>query len=131
MSVIDRRQKIDRAWWQNDLPDRPAWQAVAACRGLDPDLFYIDRGESTAEAKTVCASCPVIAQCLDFALANHEKFGIWGGRSERERRRLRHVARQPAKHVCPCCGDTFRPSGKTHRFCSADCRTHHQRQGAA
>lgn len=114
---------------------RPAWQVDAACRGLDPDLFYIERGELTASAKWVCASCPVTAECLDFALTHYEKFGIWGGRSERERRQLRRLlppARPTSSKVCPRCGDTFRPSGRTHRFCSADCRAHHhQRWGAA
>jgi WhiB family transcriptional regulator, redox-sensing transcriptional regulator len=128
--VIDRRPvQLD---WQSPVPERPAWQVAAACRGLDPDLFYPDRGGSTEAAKAVCVSCPVSTQCLDFALSNSERFGIWGGKSERERRRLRRFPRrQSPTATCPCCGDTFRPSGRTHRFCSADCRIYHQRQGAA
>ncbi len=65
------------------------WQQEANCRGVDPDLFYPERGESTSSAKKVCRACFVRAQCLEFALENGEKFGIWGGLSERERRRIR------------------------------------------
>jgi WhiB family redox-sensing transcriptional regulator len=65
------------------------WQEHANCLGVDPDLFFPERGASTREAKSVCASCEVKADCLEYALVNGEKFGIWGGLSERERRRLR------------------------------------------
>lgn len=81
------------------IPDRPAWQAAANCRGVDPELFFPQRGESTREAKQVCAGCTVRADCLDYAIANGEKFGIWGGRSERERRRIRVARRQAARTV--------------------------------
>lgn len=72
-----------------DDTGRPLWQKSAACRGMDPDIFYPERGASTKEAKSVCATCPVRQQCLDYALMNGEKFGIWGGMSERERRAIR------------------------------------------
>lgn len=65
------------------------WQNRANCMGVDPDLFFPERGASTREAKAVCRGCVVREDCLDYALANGEKFGIWGGLSERERRRLR------------------------------------------
>lgn len=65
------------------------WQSRANCLGVDPDLFFPERGASTAEAKAVCAGCVVREQCLEYALANGEKFGIWGGTSERERRVIR------------------------------------------
>jgi len=67
------------------------WQAQANCMGVDPDLFFPERGASTKEAKEVCRGCVVREDCLEFALANGEKFGIWGGMSERERRRLRRA----------------------------------------
>jgi len=67
------------------------WQARANCMGVDPDLFFPERGASTKEAKEVCRGCVVQAECLEFALENGEKFGIWGGMSERERRRLRRA----------------------------------------
>lgn len=65
------------------------WQNKANCMGVDPDLFFPERGASTREAKEVCRGCVVREDCLEYALANGEKFGIWGGLSERERRRLR------------------------------------------
>ena len=66
-----------------------SWQDEANCLGVDPDLFFPERGASTREAKEVCKGCVVRAECLEYALANGEKFGIWGGMSERERRRIR------------------------------------------
>jgi WhiB family redox-sensing transcriptional regulator len=66
-----------------------SWQEMANCLGVDPDLFFPERGASTREAKEVCRGCVVRHDCLEFALANGEKFGIWGGMSERERRRIR------------------------------------------
>jgi WhiB family transcriptional regulator, redox-sensing transcriptional regulator len=65
------------------------WQEQANCLGVDPDLFFPERGASTREAKSVCRGCEVRAECLEYALAHGEKFGIWGGLSERERRRVR------------------------------------------
>ena len=65
------------------------WQNYANCLGVDPNLFFPERGASTREAKEVCRGCVVQDECLEFALSNGEKFGIWGGRSERERRRVR------------------------------------------
>ncbi len=67
----------------------PIWQRQANCMGVDPDLFFPERGASTREAKEVCRGCVVQEDCLEYALANGEKFGIWGGLSERERRRIR------------------------------------------
>ena len=67
------------------------WQTRANCMGVDPDLFFPERGASTREAKEVCRGCVVREDCLEYALANGEKFGIWGGLSERERRRLRRA----------------------------------------
>jgi WhiB family redox-sensing transcriptional regulator len=70
------------------------WQDQANCLGVDPDLFFPERGASTREAKEVCRGCVVKQDCLDFALTNGEKFGIWGGLSERERRKLRRKQRE-------------------------------------
>ena len=67
------------------------WQSRANCMGVDPDLFFPERGASTSEAKEVCRGCVVRDDCLEYALDNGEKFGIWGGMSERERRRLRRA----------------------------------------
>ncbi len=65
-----------------------AWQLLANCLGQNPDLFFPERGASTKEAKAVCQGCEVRGDCLEYALANGEKFGIWGGLSDRERRRI-------------------------------------------
>jgi len=73
----------------SETPEQPGWQDYANCLGVDPDLFFPERGASTREAKEVCRGCVVRADCLEYALDNGEKFGIWGGMSERERRRLR------------------------------------------
>ncbi|HEY3701765.1 MAG TPA: WhiB family transcriptional regulator [Acidimicrobiales bacterium] len=70
---------------------KSGWQAQANCMGVDPDLFFPERGGSTREAKEVCRGCVVREDCLEYALANGEKFGIWGGMSERERRRVRRA----------------------------------------
>ena len=65
------------------------WKALSNCLGVDPALFFPERGASTREAKEVCRGCEVRIDCLEYALQNGEKFGIWGGMSERERRRIR------------------------------------------
>lgn len=69
-----------------------AWQADALCAQTDPEAFFPEKGGSTREAKRVCDGCEVKAHCLDYALENDERFGIWGGLSERERRKLRRRA---------------------------------------
>jgi WhiB family redox-sensing transcriptional regulator len=79
--------------------ERP-WLQRANCTGVDPELFFPQRGTSTREAKEVCRGCLVQAECLDYAIANGEKFGIWGGLSERERRRVRR-ARLAARRAVP------------------------------
>lgn len=66
-----------------------AWQDEANCMGANADLFFPERGASTRKAKQICAECEVQVECLEYAIANGEKFGIWGGLSERERRRIR------------------------------------------
>ncbi|HEX2075869.1 MAG TPA: WhiB family transcriptional regulator [Geodermatophilus sp.] len=72
-----------------------SWKAEALCAETDPEAFFPEKGGSTREAKRVCAGCAVRAECLEYALANDERFGIWGGLSERERRRLRLQRRAP------------------------------------
>lgn len=68
------------------------WQERALCAQTDPEAFFPEKGGSTREAKRVCLSCEVRVECLEYALANDERFGIWGGLSERERRRLKKQA---------------------------------------
>lgn len=69
-----------------------AWQAEALCAQTDPEAFFPEKGGSTREAKRVCLNCTVRAECLAYALAHDERFGIWGGLSERERRKLKRTA---------------------------------------
>jgi WhiB family transcriptional regulator, redox-sensing transcriptional regulator len=68
------------------------WQERALCAQTDPEAFFPEKGGSTREAKRICAGCEVRAECLEYALAFDERFGIWGGLSERERRRLKRGA---------------------------------------
>lgn len=69
--------------------DNQAWMDRSACLGTDPDLFFPTRGDDQTAAKRVCAGCQVRVECLEYALATNERNGIWGGLSERERRRMR------------------------------------------
>jgi WhiB family transcriptional regulator, redox-sensing transcriptional regulator len=75
--------------WTAAATTTEAWRLDALCAETDPEAFFPEKGGSTRDAKRVCTGCPVRAECLEFALANDERFGIWGGLSERERRRLR------------------------------------------
>jgi WhiB family transcriptional regulator, redox-sensing transcriptional regulator len=69
-----------------------AWQSDSLCAQTDPEAFFPEKGGSTRDAKKICSSCEVRSQCLEYALENDERFGIWGGLSERERRKLRKRA---------------------------------------
>ncbi|EXF24368.1 transcription factor WhiB [Nesterenkonia sp. AN1] len=69
-----------------------AWQVDALCAQTDPEAFFPEKGGSTRDAKKVCGACNVKQECLEYALGNDERFGIWGGLSERERRKLRKRA---------------------------------------
>jgi WhiB family redox-sensing transcriptional regulator len=68
------------------------WQERALCAQTDPEAFFPEKGGSTREAKRICSGCEVRLECLEYALANDERFGIWGGMSERERRKQRRRA---------------------------------------
>lgn len=80
-----RRQRAAQRAAEDDHIDAPvaaadtSWRKDAACRHMDPDVFFADRGASVGPAKTVCAGCPVRAACLDYAMATGQKFGVWGG----------------------------------------------------
>ena len=77
---------------RSDADDALAWQSDALCAQTDPEAFFPEKGGSTRDAKRICTSCEVRDQCLEYALANDERFGIWGGLSERERRKLKRHA---------------------------------------
>jgi WhiB family redox-sensing transcriptional regulator len=72
--------------------DSGTWQERGLCAQTDPEAFFPEKGGTTRPAKTICARCEVRAECLAYALDHDERFGIWGGLSERERRRLKHSA---------------------------------------
>jgi WhiB family transcriptional regulator, redox-sensing transcriptional regulator len=73
-----------------------SWETRANCRGVDPDLFFPERGASAEEAKAVCQGCAVRAECLEYALAAGENLGIWGGTNARQRRAIRRQRRRAA-----------------------------------
>ena len=72
------------------------WRQRAACRGVDPDIFYPVSDEDAEEAKGICDGCGVRETCLEYALANREREGVWGGATERERRRMLRQRRRSA-----------------------------------
>ena len=98
----------------------PAWTSDALCAQVDGDLFFPEKGGSSKEAKKVCAECPIRVECLQYALDHGERYGIYGGLSERERRKL-----QPRKQnltlTCEHCGNSFNAARSTVRFCSNRC----------
>ena len=106
MTIADRGRDVPGDWFVDpvylgvpgvrstggDDDGALAWQSDALCAQTDPEAFFPEKGGSTRDAKRICASCEVKAQCLEYALQNDERFGIWGGLSERERRKLRKRA---------------------------------------
>lgn len=85
------RPRLKLVWGFDDLFDtiEDQWQERALCAQTDPEAFFPEKGGSTREAKRICMGCEVRDECLEYALAHDERFGIWGGLSERERRRLK------------------------------------------
>jgi WhiB family redox-sensing transcriptional regulator len=76
------------------MPDRgeTEWQDQALCAQVDSELFFPEKGGTSRPAKQICRQCEVRAQCLEYALEHDEMFGIWGGLSERDRRRVKRAA---------------------------------------
>jgi len=74
----------------------PDWFDDGLCAQTDPEVFFPEKGGSTKDAKQVCMACPIRDECLEYALSHEERFGIWGGLSERERRRLRKQTAEAA-----------------------------------
>ena len=97
--MAPRIQTNSRGPWEVRDPREPspfAWMAQGACVGAPSELFFpndtdwwiIDR------AKRLCATCPIIDQCADHALTHREPYGVWGGLSEKDRRRILRQRRQ-------------------------------------
>ncbi|MDA8063078.1 MAG: WhiB family transcriptional regulator [Actinomycetota bacterium] len=72
------------------------WRNRAACRGVDPDIFYPLTDDEADDARGICSGCGVREACLEWALANREHDGVWGGATERERRRMIRQRRRSA-----------------------------------
>ena len=70
------------------LPTPPAWHIDTPCSQADADAWFPEKGESTDSAKRVCMGCDVRTTCLEWAIEHNERFGVWGGLSEHERRQL-------------------------------------------
>lgn len=96
------------------------WRQAAACNGVDPSLFFPERGDAltAAQAKAVCGRCAVAEACLQWALLHHERFGVWGGKSETERAGLRAGSRRT---ICRGCGARFVRDSQWILYCDA-CR---------
>ena len=75
--------------------EQAEWAPRGACRGMDPGTFFPDRGQNVGHVKAICHTCEVEKECLDYAVTSRQVFGIWGGTSERERRNMRRLAKQP------------------------------------
>jgi WhiB family redox-sensing transcriptional regulator len=101
----ERLTEAEHAWYHALLSDldpptleelavRPAWQTLAACRGMGPDLFFPASWDDVAhaEARAICERCGVLQECLGYALADSLSAGIWAGTSERGRRQLRRAS---------------------------------------
>lgn len=89
--LVDGATPVERL--EYEVAQREPWMEDAACRGLDPSLFFPERGQPTETAKGVCGECPVRDDCLDYSIRTRQVWGVWGGTSERERRGLRREAR--------------------------------------
>jgi WhiB family redox-sensing transcriptional regulator len=72
------------------------WRQTARCRGVDPEIFHPISDEDAEEARAICLLCPVREACLEYALTVREKSGVWGGLTERERRRVLRQRRRTA-----------------------------------
>lgn len=81
---------------------RPAWMAAALCAQCDPDVFHPDPNDAYRAAVRVCNKCPVRQACLDYAIANDEREGIWGGHTPAARRRIAAGLPPNARPLKPC-----------------------------
>ena len=102
----------------------PSWHKDAACKGMNPELFFLTRGESSKAAKAVCATCPVRQPCYDAGV--DEDFGIWGGvtRKERQMAEKGHTNGRIRVRGCWRCG---MPVNGNDHYCSDDCRAEARR----
>ncbi len=113
----------------NDFPTMSGsteWMADAACRGVDTTVFFPDDPRISgryAEARLVCAACPVRTACLDWAILNRLPAGLWGGLTPSERHD--ESSRRGYPRVCDRCGSVFATPPRTKRLCSPECLRAH------
>jgi WhiB family redox-sensing transcriptional regulator len=100
-------------------PPEP-WVEQAICAQTDPELFWPDKGGSTLHGKAVCRGCPVIAECLNFAVEHNETSGIWGGLTARERNRLKRTGNAKRTHCAR--GHDYVKVGRTSQGSCKECR---------
>lgn len=119
----------------NDIAPRPLplpgpWHKQGACRGMTPRQFYSENYIENESARAICASCEVRSDCLEYALHNRIQHGIWGGKTELERRRIRRttVSIRPTRIVipavkCPVCESAkYMVPFDLHGWRCLDCR---------
>ncbi|AYY11598.1 WhiB family transcriptional regulator [Actinobacteria bacterium YIM 96077] len=87
--LIKRAPRVAGVSGKSLLPAPPEWTERALCAQVDPELWFVEKGESNRPAKSICQQCEVVPECLEYALENDERYGVWGGTTERERRKLR------------------------------------------
>ena len=92
VSWVERAKAVRELYVLDGEAEELGWQERALCAQTDPEAFFPEKGGSTREAKRVCLTCDVRDECLQYALGHDERFGIWGGLSERERRKLKKRA---------------------------------------
>lgn len=96
----------------------PDWYADAVCASVGSDYWFPDKGGTTRAAKKICSDCPVAGLCLEWALDNGERWGVWGGKSDKERRKL------GARRRCRNCDKPFTlGDNRSDRMCSEECRS--------
>lgn len=112
------------------------WQTRAACIGEPPELWFPPRGKGErvdyTEAQRICDRCPVQPECLEHALTHNERYGMWGGRTERQRWKIQR--RRPNRRVCARCGQVALLNANAARYCDGcrrDARTESLRRHAA
>ena len=89
----DRFADVDLRTLPTDPSPPDMWQDRAACFGIDPDVFFPISEEEAGPALAYCGSCRIREECLAWALKNGERYGVWGGLTEQQRRRItRQVA---------------------------------------
>jgi WhiB family redox-sensing transcriptional regulator len=110
-----------------DILAKHRWRTEAACRGIDPAVFFPTSADAAGMkyALSICAACPVKAECLEANL--WEPDGVWGGTSAKERTRIR-VERDDKVRPCLRCGTPFMPENPSTRMCGEECRTAARRE---